>query len=148
FNRPDNRSRLRHARFAQRPGQAKVHHHDAPVLVAHDVLRLQIGMDYALGVGRVERPAHLLDHRDRFFRRKLSLAPQQSSQIISVHILHADKANSISLAQIENADDVLVRDVAGKNQFLLEALEYRWGASSGRITLRAINRSSSRSRAL
>jgi hypothetical protein len=63
---------LGHAGFAERARQPEVHHHDAAVLVAHDVLRLQVAMNHAFGVGAVERAAHLLHHRDGVFRRELT----------------------------------------------------------------------------
>ena len=79
-------------------------------------------MDHAFGMGRVERAADLLHHRDCLLGRELSLAAQYSAQVLAIHVFHADEANAIGLTQIEDADDILVRDVARKNELLLEAL--------------------------
>src|SRR5208282_3172770 len=51
----------------------------------------------------------------------LPLAAQYSAQVLAVHVFHADEADALRLTQIENADHVLVRDVAGENELLLEA---------------------------
>ena len=72
FQRADDGAGLGHAGIAERARQAEVHHHDAAVLVAHDVLRLQVAMDHAFGMSGVERAADLLHDRDGFLRRELS----------------------------------------------------------------------------
>ena len=64
FHGADDGAGLGQAGIAKRARQAEVHHHDAAVLVAHDVLGLQVAMDHAFGMGGVERAADLLHHRD------------------------------------------------------------------------------------
>ena len=82
-------------------------------------------MDHALGMRGVERAADLLYDRDGFFRARTFLAAQMRAQVFAVNIFHADEANALSLAQIENADHILVRDIAGENELLLEAQQNR-----------------------
>src|ERR1700721_154344 len=93
------------------------------MFVAHDVLRLQIAMDDALGMGAIEGATDLLHHRNGIFRREFPLPPQYGSKVFPVDELHADEANALGLAEVEDADDVLMRDVAGENQLLLKALQ-------------------------
>src|ERR1700687_4092728 len=78
-------------------------------------------MNDAFGMSAIERAANLLDDDTGVLGRELSLASQYGAQILAVDEFHADETNAIRLTQIENADHVLVRDVARENQFLLEA---------------------------
>src|ERR1035438_1962551 len=125
FERADDGAGLSHAGIAERASQPEVHDHDAAMLVAHDVLRLQVAVNHAFGMGGVESAADLLNHRDRILGRELSFAAQDGAQILAVEVLHADEADALSLAQVENADHVLMRDVAGENELLLEARKNR-----------------------
>ncbi len=82
-------------------------------------------MDHAFGMSGVERAADLLHHRDCFLGRELSPIAQQRAQILAVYVFHADEADAVGLTQVVNADHVLVGDVAGENELLLEALQNR-----------------------
>ena len=93
--------------------------------VAHDVLRLQIAMNHAFGMGRVQCTAYLLNDRNGVFGRELSVAAQDGPQILAVDVLHADETNPIRFAQVKNADDIFMRDVARENELLLEAQQDR-----------------------
>ena len=82
-------------------------------------------MDDAFGMGGVKRAADLLHHRDGFLRRELSLTTQQRPQVLPVDVFHADETDALGLPQVVNADHVLVRDIAGENELLLEAQQNR-----------------------
>ena len=67
----DHGAGLRHSVAFEGLGQAEVHDQNAAALFAHDVLRLQVTVDHAYVVGRLKRPAHLLDDCDCILRREL-----------------------------------------------------------------------------
>ena len=106
-------------------------------------------MNHAFGVGAVERAADLLHHRDCVLRARISSRLRMVRRSSPVDVFHADEANALRLAQIVNADHILVRDVTGENQLLLEAGEdCGIGGQLRTDDFSAIRRSSSRSRAL
>ena len=58
-------------------------------------------------------------HRAR--NRQLSFTRDQPGQIAAVDVRHRDVLDAVDLAEIVNANDVLVRDVPGEQQLALEA---------------------------
>ena len=73
----------------------------------------------------------------------------QAAQVLTLDVLHGDELHAVGFAQVVNPDHVLVRDLGGQKQFLLEAVnDGRLPARSGRITFNATMRFSSMSRAL
>ena len=120
----DQGAGLGHAVAFEGAGQAEIHHQDPPGLVAHDVLRLQIAMDDACAVRGFQRPAGLLHDLDGFFRSKLAcFFMHQAAQVLTLDILHGDELHAVGLAQVVNPDHILVRDLRGQKQFLLEAVD-------------------------
>ena len=94
-----------------------------PALVAHDVLRLQIAVNDACAVRGFQRAAGLLHDLDRFLRSKLALLLlHQAAQVLTLDVLHGDELHAIGFAQVVDPDDVLVGDLGGQKQFLLEAV--------------------------
>ena len=76
-------------------------------------------------------------------RRRISVL-----QALALDQLHREELDAVGLAQVVDAHHVLVRDLAGEHQLLLEALDGELGAFAElRIVLSAITLSSSRSRA-
>ena len=67
----DQRTRLGHAVALNHARQAKIHHQDAARSVLHDVLRLQVAVNYSYIVCRLQSQAYLLDNDDCFLGRKL-----------------------------------------------------------------------------
>ena len=54
--------------------------------------------------------------------RQLAVAPQHRRQVVALDVRHRDVLDAVDLAEVVNADDVLVRDLAGEQQLVLEAL--------------------------
>ena len=106
----------------QRLGQAKVGNVNLPGLVEQNVLRLQVAVNHAFGVRGFQGGAQLLGDGHRPAYRQASLAPQQLVQIFALHVGHGDELGSIGLAQVVNAQNVLVGYLAGQQQFLAKAL--------------------------
>ena len=84
-------------------------------------------MNHAFGMRGVESPADLLHDTHSFDRGKFSPFPQQRFQIAALDIFHGEKLHPIGLAKVVDPDHVLVRNLPRQDQFLLEALENRWG---------------------
>ena len=80
-------------------------------------------MDNADRVRGLERLADLLHNVDGSFRGKLFLLLNQRAEIAPFDELHGDELDAFGIAQIEDAHDILVRDLAGEQEFLLEAGE-------------------------
>jgi len=57
---PDHHAGLGKAVAALRARQAKIHHHDAALLVAHDVAGLQVAVDHAFGMCCLQARKNLL----------------------------------------------------------------------------------------
>ena len=53
--------------------------------------------------------------------RQLALALQNRGEVRAVDVRHRDVLDAVDLAEIVNADDVLVRDLARQQQLALEA---------------------------
>ncbi len=89
----------------------------------HDVLRLQITVDDADVMRRLQRPAHLLNDRNCFLRSKLGPLMDDGGEIFALDILHRDELYPLRFAQVINTDDIAVGDLGGEDQFLFEAVE-------------------------
>ena len=113
---------LRHAVHFHRPRQPEVHHRDPAAAVYHDVLRLEVAVNDALGMGRFQGAGHLPHYTEAFIVGGPSLL-EQGSEVPPLDELHGDELEALGHAQVINADDVLVGDLAGQDQLLLEARE-------------------------
>ena len=80
-------------------------------------------MNYTFSVGGFQSAANLEHDSGRLLGRKLALFNQQLTEVPALHEVHGDELDSVGLSEIINANDVFMRDLAGENQFLLEAAE-------------------------
>ena len=120
LDRAQHGAGLGHAVGLQRSRQAEVHHRHASLAVAHDVAGLQVAVDDALAVRRLQSGAHLLDDFHGLVRRKLAPLRQQGAQVRAHQVLHGDELDAVGFADVENANDVAVGDLASGQQLLLE----------------------------
>ncbi len=104
--------------------QAKVHDHHPPLLTAHDVLRLEVAMNYALGMRSFEPKADLPGDFNRLGRFELALLAQERTQGRAVGKLHGDEFCAGVLAEIKDADHIAVRNLPGKDQLLLKTCQH------------------------
>ncbi len=72
-------------------------------------------------VRRLQAGADLQHDVDAFRGRELALPQQDGAQVLTLDELHGDELDAVGFVQVVDADDVLVRDLAGQHQFLLEA---------------------------
>ena len=95
---------------------------DDRLLVVRDqnVGRLQIAVDDADFVRRLQAGDDLTRQRDRPFDRQLPLGRQQAREVGAVHERHRDVFDAVDLAEVVDANDVGVRDLSGQHQLALE----------------------------
>src|SRR5438105_769260 len=109
--------RLRDARARD----AEVHDQRLAVDTDHDVGGFEIAVDDPRDVGGHEsRYDRACERHDRG-NGQLAVVFQTGREVDAVDVRHRDVLDSIDLAEVVNADDVLVRDLPGEHQFALEA---------------------------
>ena len=91
-------------------------------LLDHDVLGLEVAVDDALFVRGGETLRHLLRDRDHARQRQRVAAAQDLRQRLAFDERHRQVLDAVDLAEVVNADDVLVGDLAREHQLALEAL--------------------------
>ena len=74
-------------------------------------------------MGRFQRATNLGDDPYRLVRRKFSSFTEHGAKIAAFHELHGDELEPLGLSQVENANDVPVRNFASQDQLLFEAAE-------------------------
>src|SRR5205823_5440757 len=90
---------------------------------AHDILRLEVAMDDSFGVSSLQRAANLANGIGSFGGGELAMGAKEGPEIVALDVLHSDELNPGGFAEVIDAHDILVADVAGKNQFLFKALQ-------------------------
>ncbi len=118
----------------------------------HDVCGLQVAVNNAGLVRGRQTGDH--DARSRIVRPTSSLpfSLEDRGEVFALEVGHRDVLDAVQLAEIVDADDVLVGDLPREQQLLLEAALERLAASgsaaaSGRITFSATTTPSSWSQA-
>jgi hypothetical protein len=94
--------------------QAEVHDQNSSRLVAHDVLRLQVAMDDSHAVRSFEGSADLLHDLDSFLGRELGLLMDEGAEILALDVLHGNELHPLGFAQVIDADDIFVCNLAGQ----------------------------------
>ena len=90
-------------------------------LLDHQVGRLDVAVDDVEGVGVGEAVAQLLEQPQLAGERGRLPAPDPHRQRLAVDVFHGDERLAVLLADVEDADDVLVLEHAGRVRFLHEA---------------------------
>jgi hypothetical protein len=93
----------------------------AAPLLDHQVGRLDVAMDDAEAVRVGEPVAQLLEQAQLADQRGRLLAPDPHRQRLAVDVLHGDEGLAVLLADVEDADDVLVLEHTGGVRLLHEA---------------------------
>lgn len=99
----------------------KVHHLDVAVAQHHDVLRLDVAVDDAFGVGFGDGRSQLFHDIDRFFLEQRSSCPYDLFEGASRHEFHHDIMMSLIIAHVVDFDDVGMSQRRGGLCFPLKA---------------------------
>ena len=89
-------------------------------------------MHHAFAMSDFQGAADLKNDAGSLVGWQLTLFIEDSTEILPLQILHRDELEAVRLTKIENADDVAVCDLAGEDEFLLEAPQhFRIGGKFG-----------------
>ena len=72
-------------------------------------------MHHAFRMRGLQRLAHLHYDRRRFLRAEPPLLPQQTTQVLTLNVVHADELDAVGFTQIKDPDHVLVGHLAGQD---------------------------------
>ena len=103
--------------------QPEVRQPDLAAAVDHYVRRLEIAVEHATLVRRREPGAELPGHVDGGIVRQAADAPQQRRQVLPVDELHREERVAVGLADVVDAADVRMRDVARHAHLAAETLD-------------------------
>src|SRR6267154_668574 len=122
--RADKSAAAGHAHFCglERSGEAKIGNEHLIVFADEDVVRLEVAMDNAFGMRGVESVAHLTGKFKAAVERQRAFLFQDSVEIFTVHESHGDELDAVGFTQVVDAKNILVRNSAGKQEFVFEAL--------------------------
>jgi hypothetical protein len=105
----------------ERLGDAEVRHHRL-AFVQHDVFRLDIAMDHAVGMRVAQRRRNLATNPDGFLHRELRLAPKSRAERFASHERHDIVKEAIGLTRVEQGENVRVAQLRGDFDLALEPL--------------------------
>jgi len=103
--------------------QTEIHNHHLAALVHHDVLRLQVAMNHAPVMRRLQARAQLPRRHQRFVFRQPADPLQQPRQVFAIHIFHRKERHPFDFADIVYPADIGVRHLARHAHFAMEPFE-------------------------
>jgi hypothetical protein len=104
----------------ERAGQSEVGDTNQAFPVDQYVLRFEVLVDDALAMGGGQPLANLTQDAGRGLLRKFSRGPDEIGQGLAFDVLHGDELDSLDLAQVIQADHVLLGDRPAQEGFLFE----------------------------
>ena len=115
-------ARAGHAFGFEETGKAEIHDPGASVAVDHDVLGFQIAVDDAHAVGFGQPFGDLAGDGDGPAGPDRARPADELLEVFALDVLHADELDQAGLAQVVEAADVAVGDLAGVLELGLEPL--------------------------
>ena len=106
----------------QRFGQSEIGDVDVVGIIHEDILRLQVAVDHAFVMCRFECGAQLAREFEGAVEGQASFLVDQAGEIAAFDEGHGDELDAANVAEIVDAQDVLLRDLAGEQELLFEAL--------------------------
>ncbi len=97
--------------------------------IADDVGRIDVAVDHAFVVNRLQRLAQLDRHREFLLERQVAL-PDQFAQRVCVHVFEQDAA--VVFGQFDRADDVRARQRLVDGEFVVITGDRAW-TGGGRL---------------
>src|SRR5258707_8075551 len=111
-----------HFRGLERSGEAKIGNKHLIVFADQDVVWFEVAMNDAFGMRGVKGVAHLSRKFKAAVDRQQTFLFQDSVEIFTVHESHGDELDAVGFTQVVDAKNVFVRNSAGKQEFVFEAL--------------------------
>ncbi len=106
----------------QRFGETEIGDVDVVGFIDEDILRFQVAVDHALVVGRFEGGAQLASEFKGAVKGQSSFLVDQAGEIAAFDEGHGDELDAADVAEIVDTQDILLRDLAGEQELLFEAL--------------------------
>jgi hypothetical protein len=117
-------------RLGHRLGDAEVHHHRVAA-GEHDVLGLDVAVDYAARVGGRQRLGDLAQEPDRLGHRQLAPAGEPVAEGLALDVGHDVVEEAAGLARVDEPQDVGVLQPGGDGDLAAEALGAEGGGELG-----------------
>ena len=112
-------------------GEPEIHDADLAAAIDHDVGGLEVAVEHALLVRGGETGADAAREFEGLVGGKAADAAEQRGEILAVDELHGDVVEALVDADVVNAADVGVRDLAGDADFVEKTLEDGLGGADG-----------------
>ena len=110
----------RRLHVARRDREPEIGDQGVALAVDQHVGRLQIAVNDAVFMRGREAGTQLARDLNRFVLRHPADTSQQRRQIFAVHVLHGEESASLEFAQVVQATDVLVRNLARDAKLVVE----------------------------
>src|SRR6185369_1229405 len=104
---------------------------DFAATVHHDVLRLQVAVDDSAGVRGGQAGTDFSGGIERLIGGQAADALQETAQILAIHVFHGDERDAFYFADVVNAADVRMGNLAGDADFSVKAFEQARVAGGG-----------------
>src|SRR5713226_603488 len=123
--RAEHRSGARYAGAVglQRLGDAKIRNINMVPGAEQDVLRFEVAVNHVNAVGRRERRRELPHDVEHALKRQAAFLAQRLREVASIDIRHGDELHAVVFAKVVDAQNVGMRNAAGQQQLVLEALQ-------------------------
>src|SRR3989442_7218404 len=106
--------------------KTKVGYIDVVAGADQDVLGIQVTVNDAFGVGGSQRLAELSCDRNRTLDGGSPAALEDLMKVLPFNEGHGDEFQAVGFAEVVDAQDVLLRNLAGKQELLFETLLGGW----------------------
>ena len=114
------------ANFLRQRRQAEIGNPHLPAAVDHDVRWLQVAMQHAALVRGRQTGADLARKLDGFILGQPADAADQRGEVLAIEVFHRKEVRSFDEADIVDAADVGVRNLAGDAHFVAESRQRRF----------------------
>src|SRR6266849_8484868 len=103
----------------------KICQYQPPIRMEHEITRLDVSMDHAVGVGIIERGSSLVDIAHCFLQGKCAMFCQNITQVATGEIGHHQVGNAILFSVFIDGHDIHVFESGDEIGFTLETRKKR-----------------------
>ncbi len=94
--------------------------------IDHDIGGFEIAVQHPFIVSRGQARAKLARDFERFVRRQTADAAKQGVQVLAVHVFHGNVGQALRFADVIDAANIGMRDLARDSNLVVEALQKFW----------------------